>query len=452
MSDPAIRILLVDEEQSEYLLLAQLAASIRYRRHLVSWCDHFDSALSTMLSGEYDVILLDCQRQPERARKLLKAAISGGCLVPIVVMSNELDAVVDRTAIPDGAADYLIKGQIDAQLLERCLRYAIERKHSEHQLAHQSQHDPLTGLPNRLLFRDRLEHALERAGRQSGKIALLHLDLDGFRRVNESFGHAAGDRLVQAMAQRLDGCVRKTDSLARIGGDEFTIVLEDVRGLPDVVAVANKVVEALGQSYLLGESPLVLATSIGIAVFPEAGTTCDALMRNAELARQKAKRLRGSHYHFYTEQMNLEAMSQIHLEADLRRALRRNEFELFYQPRVELESGEIIGVEGLIRWRHPQRGLLAPADFIPLAEEVGLIIPIGYWVIQQACQDIQSMQRLGLPALDMAINLSFKQLQDEKFVGTATRLLRQSGVDLSRIEFELTETAIMVNTEQPIRV
>lgn len=446
-SDPAIRVLLVDEEQAEYMLIARLAAEIPHRRHLVSWCDRLDQALPALLSGEYDVVLLDCQRRPEQAFALLESAVGAGCRAPVVAMVAA-PAAQQPCAVPAGAADYLIKGQIDAPLLERCLRYAVERKQVEQQLARQAQHDPLTRLPNRILFRDRLEHALERANRTSGKVALLHLDLDGFRRVNESFGHHAGDRLVQAMAVRLSGCVRKTDSLARIGGDEFTIVLEDVRGLPDVIAVANKVIETLSESYLLGDTPLVLATSIGIAVYPESGTTADALMRNAELARQKAKKLRGSHYHFYTEQMNLEAMSHIHLEADLRRALRRNEFELFYQPRVELESGRVVGVEGLIRWRHPQRGLLTPNDFIPLAEDVGLIVPLGYWVIQQACRDMQELQRRGLPALDVAINLSFKQLQDEKFVGTATRLLRESGIDTHRVEFELTETAIMVNAEQ----
>ena len=448
MSDPAIRILFVGEEQADYMLIAQLAADIRHRRHLVSWCDRLDQALATMVSGEYDVILLDCHSHPQPSLALLQAAAASVCQAPIVALIAAPRRRTERCVAPAGAADYLVKGKTDAQLLERCLRYSIERRQAERQLEQQAQYDPLTHLPNRLLFRDRLEHALDRASRQSGKVALLHLDLDGFRRVNESFGTHAGDRLVQAMATRLGGCVRKTDSLARIGGDEFTIVLEDVRGVSDVVAVAKKVIEALSESFLVGDAPLVLATSIGIAVFPESGANADALMRNAELARQKAKKLRGSHYHFYTEQMNQEALNHIHLEADLRRALRRDEFELFYQPRVDLESGSIAGVEGLIRWRHPQRGLLTPNEFIPLAEDVGLIVPLGYWVIQQACRDMRELQQRGLPPLDVAINLSFRQLQDEKFVSTATRLLRDSGIDPHRVEFELTETAIMVNAEQ----
>jgi len=448
MPDAAVRILLVDAEQAEYMLIAHLAAAIRPNLHQVSWCNRLDLALDAMLSGEYDVVLLDCQHDFEAARELLIAAVDGGCTAPIVVMSDVLSPNIDASAITDGAADYLLKSLLDAQALERCVRYARERKRVEQRLARQSQHDPLTDLPNRFLFRDRLERAIERSARTAGKMALLHIDLDGFRRVNESFGHSAGDQLVQLMAQRLAPCVRKTDSVARVGGDEFTVVLEDIRGLPDVVAVANKIVDAMSQPYMIDDTALVLATSIGIAVFPEAGSKADTLMRNADLARLKAKQLRGSHYHFYTEKMNLEAMSQMHLESELRRALRRNEFELFYQPRVELESGEIIGVEGLIRWRHPQRGLLTPDEFIPLAEDVGLIIPIGYWVIQQALRDLRNLQNCSRRPLDIAINLSFKQLQDEKFVETASRLLKESGIDPHRVEFELTETAILVNAEQ----
>ena len=301
MPDAAVRVLLVDAEQSEYMLIAHLAAAIRPGHHQVSWCNRLDRALDAMLSGEYDAVLLDYQHDLERARDLLVAAVEGGCTAPIIVMSDVLNSAIDNSAILDGAADYLLKSLLDTQALERCIRYARARKRAEQRLARHSQHDPLTDLPNRFLFRDRLERAIERANRLEGKMALLHIDLDGFRRVNESFGHSAGDQLVQLMAQRLAPCVRKTDSVARVGGDEFTIVLEDVRGLPDVVAIANKIVEALSQPYMIDDTALVLATSIGIAVFPEAGNTADTLMRNADLARLKAKQLRGSHYHFYTE-------------------------------------------------------------------------------------------------------------------------------------------------------
>jgi diguanylate cyclase (GGDEF)-like protein len=448
MAETALRILLVDERQAEYMDIAHFAAAISYRRHLVSWCDQSADALASMLSEQYDVILLACQSNAERARDLLRSAINGGCTAPIIAISDKLDTDLDRNAIADGAADYILKCQLNTVSFERALRYALDRKDHERQLAKRMQFDPLTGLPNRLLFRDRLEHAVARAQRESSQLALLHIDLDGFRRVNESFGHSNGDQLIQMMAQRLVECVRKTDSVARIGSDEFTIVLEDARNLHDVVAVAEKILPSLSQPYQIADASVVLGASLGIAVYPDAGQTAEVLMRNAELARQQAKSIRGSHFHFYTEQMNLDARNQIHLEAELRRALRRNEFELFYQPRVELESGEMVGVESLIRWRHPQRGLLAPNDFIPLAEETGLIVPIGYWTIQQACRDMRELQRYSARPLDIAINLSLKQLQDEKFAEITSRLLRESNIDLTHIEFELTESTILTHAEQ----
>lgn len=448
MSETAVRILLVDEEQAEYSVIAHLAAGISYRRHLVSWCDEPAQALPSMLSGQYDVILLEGERDIERSRGLLHAARSGGCGAPIIVISDHLNDTLDRCAIADGATDYVLKPQLNPSSFERTLRYALNRKEHERQIAQRAQYDALTALPNRPVFRDRLEHAVALAQREESQLALLHIDLDGFRRVNESFGHSNGDRLIQQVAERLRGCVRRTDSLARIGGDEFTIMLEDVRNLHDVIAVAEKIAPALSQPYQVADASLVLGASIGIAVYPDAGPTAEALIRNAELARQQAKSMRGVQYHFYTEQMNRDARNQIHLEAELRRALRRNEFELFYQPRVELDSGELIGVESLIRWRHPERGLLAPNDFIPLAEETGLIVPIGYWTIQQACRDLRELQRHSPRPLDIAINLSLKQLQDEKFAEIASRLLREANVDLGHVEFELTETAILTNAEQ----
>jgi len=370
-----------------------------------------------------------------------------------VLISDDVDVHVEDSCLPAGAVDCLSStGVLDAHLLGRALRYAMEQRQHEHRLARQSQHDPLTDLPNRLLFRDRLQHSLDLARRHETPLALLHLNLDGFRRINEAYGVDVGDTLLRLAARRLEACVRKTDTLARVGGDEFAIVLEDARGLPGVTAVVTKIMELMAQPFHVqrtetGETAVPVTISLGIAMYPEAGGSVDALMRHADLALQQARQVPGNHHHFYDVQTQQRAQQQMHLEADLRRALRRSEFELFYQPRVELESGDIVGVEALIRWRHPERGLLAPIDFIPLAEEVGLIVPIGYWVIHRACRDLQTLCGRGHIQLDLAINLSCRQFQDEHFVETVTRLLQQSGVDLQRVEFELTETAIMLNTD-----
>ncbi len=442
---PAVRLLLVAAEHAEYMLFAHLLAASRSRFEL-AWCRDYGSALHRLSSSDYSVVLLDWVRDPERAALLVGQMREQGLFIPVIALAEttpEADA-----HWPPGVADVLGREGLDRRVLERAIHYVCVRTEVERRLSAQDRCDALTGLPNRLRFREQLAASLELAERSGRRLALLTIDLDGFARVNDGFGFDSGDELLRLVARRLEQCVRKTDYLGRLGNDEFAVLLENVRTLPDVAAVAGKLVHALGESFELENHNVVLAASIGIAVYPDAGDTPDRLLRHADLARKQAKQSRGSEYRFYSERMNLEAVNQLHLEVDLRRALRRGEFELFYQPRIELESGRMVGVEGLIRWRHPKRGLLSPAEFIPLAEEVGLIVPIGYWVIQQACADLQRLCQLGHEDLDMAINLSFRQLQDSRFVETATRLIRDSGVDPSRLEFELTETAIMTHVEE----
>ncbi len=444
-----MRLLWVGEQSPhlspQYAELARSPQRCGERALAFSWCDRFDGAVPRLLAGSHDVVLLDCSSAPQRARSLLRAARSAGCDAPIIALTDSDDGA---QLLVEGAADHLPLNQLNTQLLERSLRYVVERRQAQRDLQRLARQDALTGLPNRLQLRMQLESALKEAAQLGGGVALLHINLDGFKRVNEALGHDAGDRLVQACAERLLGAVRKTDSVARIGGDEFAIVLGDVRERADADAVARKLLERLAPAYAVGDSRLVVAASVGVAIFPEAGDSAEALLRCAELAMRKAKSVRGGHFHFYTEQTRAEAHQQLHLEAELRRALRRGEFELFYQPRVSMAGGRVSGVEALVRWRHPSRGLLAPEEFIPLAEEAGLIVPLGFWVMQQACRDLRTLNGRGCEPIDMAVNLSFRQLQDERFVEQASRIITDSGVDPRRLEFELTETAILLNAEQ----
>jgi len=451
MADTAVRILLIDDEYDEYVLMGQLLTAIGHTRYELTWCRQVDHALEAIQSELHDVILLDYQDKLGESQGLLTKAVNQGCQTPIIVMTDEMDRNLDKEAIKSGASDYLIKGHIDSQILERSLRYAMDRKESEQKLAKLAHYDALTNVPNRILFRDRLQRAIERARRGHQNVALLFLDLDGFKQVNDTFGHDAGDVLIRTVADRLTACVRKSDSVARIGGDEFTLILEDTETTADIVNVAKKVIDIVSRPVAISGQQIFVGCSIGIAAYPEGGEDVDALLKHADMAMYQAKSLRGSTYRFYTEKMNVEAMNQMYLEADLRRGLRRNEFELYYQPRVDLATGKIVGMEGLIRWNHPVRGIIAPAEFIPLAEEVGLIVPMGYWVVHQACEDIKRMAAMGLEPLQVAVNLSFKQFQDEKFVDTITNILHSSQIDSSRLEFELTETAIMSNLEETDR-
>jgi diguanylate cyclase (GGDEF)-like protein len=450
-ADKPIRVLLIDRDAAEYRLIGQLLSAIAHTHYELTWCRQPELALEAIASGLHDVVLLDFEDDAPSALALLEKAVQQNVARPIIVMTTEMDQNVDREAIRAGASDYLLKGHIDSQLLERAIRYAIERKAAEAKLARLAHYDPLTNVPNRILFRDRLSRAVERARRGHGTVALFFIDLDGFKQINDTLGHDAGDELIRTVAQRLGACMRKSDSVARIGGDEFTLILEDVTTTGDIVNIARKVIEVITRPVPCGTQQLFVGASIGIAVYPEGGEDVDSLLKHADMAMYQAKGLRGSAYRFYTEKMNVEATNQMYLEADLRRGLRRGEFELYYQPRIALESGRIAGVEALLRWNHPARGVVPPSEFIPLAEEVGLIVPIGYWAIHRACEDILAMDARGLDPIHVAVNLSFRQFADEMFEQTVRNIITGSGADPQRLEFELTETAIMANVEETER-
>lgn len=449
-----IRILLVDDDIAQHSQFVRLIEGLAGVQHQLHWCSNFSDALPSFQTGAYDVIFLDASKDHLMSRRLLSAALSQGCTTPIVMLCNPQRPELKNKVLAAGAMDALFKGDIDAEILERVIRYATMQNIQTRRSSGESPpvcFDPLTGLPNRQLFMDRLAQAVSRAERDSGHLALFCFDLDGFKKVNDSFGHDAGDQLIEMIAERLHKCVDKTDTVARIGGDEFAVIVDAIEHKADLANIAQKLTDVMASPFVLGGHKVIVSSSLGIAVYPEAGEGSDALLKNADLAKQKAKTMEGCAYRFYNDQINVEAMSQLYREADLRRGLRRHEFELYYQPRIALSTGTIIGMEALIRWRHPVRGLVMPDDFIPLAEETGLISPIGYWVVRQACADIKAMDEMGLQSLDVAVNLSFRQFQDEKFLEHTTEIIFSSGIDPKRLEFELTETAIMVNADETHR-
>ncbi len=447
-----LRVLLVDRNPGAYNRVARWLRQLSEQDFQLTWCAEPDLALEAMLSGLHDVILFDYQPDaPAASHALLEQAIAQGCKAPVIVLTEQLDGHLDRVAIRSGAADYLVREGLDAAALGRAIRYAIERKQAELRLAQLAHYDPLAKVPNRILFRDRLQGAIERARRDEGQFALMFIDLDGFKQVNDVYGHDAGDALICAVAERLGACIRRSDSIARIGGDEFTLILEDIGQTADIVHVARKVIESITRPVRVHGTPLNVGCSIGIAVYPQAGNNADQLLKHADMAMYQAKSLTGSTYRFYTDKMNVEAMNQMYLEADLRRGLRRNEFQLLYQPRVQLATRQTVGVEALIRWNHPVRGLVSPGEFIPLAEDAGLIAPLGYWAIHQACSDIAHMDAEGAPPIHVSVNLSFRQFQDEMFVQTVRNIIARAGIDPERLEFELTETAVMANFEDTRR-
>jgi diguanylate cyclase (GGDEF)-like protein len=324
-------------------------------------------------------------------------------------------------------------------------------KESEEKLHHLAHHDALTGLPNRLLLNARLEHSLQHAQRAGTKVAVLFVDLDHFKKVNDSFGHSVGDRLLQLVAERLLGCVRGEDTVARLGGDELTIVLGSLMDARYAATVAQEILDKLSEPFELQGQDVFVSASIGISTYPEDGRDVTALLKNADAAMYMAKSEGRNGYQFYSKELTLGACESLALEADLHRALERDELFLHFQPQVSLRSGKIVGVEALVRWRHPEMGVVSPARFIPLAEENGLIAAIGKWVLHTACTQVKAWQNDGLAPFRIVVNLSGRQLAQSKFVQEVRDVLEDTGLDPSHLELELTESSLMKQEERVAR-
>ncbi|HTF96268.1 MAG TPA: EAL domain-containing protein [Cellvibrio sp.] len=445
--DKKIKVLFIDREQGEYLLIAEILSHIRHVEYELVWCNQLESALNKILSQEFDVALLDYYWGNANARDLLNAARVQACQTPIVVMTDEMETEVDREAIRAGAADYLIKGQIDHLLLERAIRYAIERKQTEQHLTRLAHYDPLTDVPNRILFRDRLEHAINLAERDNNSFTLMFIDLNGFKQVNDNFGHDAGDAIIRICAERLNACLRRSDSVARMGGDEFTLLLQKIANNTDVAHIAEKVIRAIEMPADINGHEVVVGCSIGIAIYPQAGRDADTLLKHADMAMYRAKQEPNSNYRFFTEMMNQDVRRQLRLEADLRAALKKQQFVLHYIPRVEISTGKVVALEALLRWDKPGMGLLNASDFITTAEETGILTAIGYWAIRQACNDVKNLQAFWGGPLMVAINLSVRQFKDENLVHEVARIFADSDIQPGDIEFEITETVFADNIE-----
>jgi diguanylate cyclase (GGDEF)-like protein len=284
------------------------------------------------------------------------------------------------------------------------------------EITHLAEHDPLTGLPNRLLLNDRLNQAIARAGRKTSLIAVLFLDLDGFKHINDSLGHPTGDKLIQSVAKWLHGCVRTPDTVSRQGGDEFVVLLHDVQNAESAAITARRMLKVVEEIHSIDSHELRVTASIGISVYPEDGQDAETLIKNADAAMHRAKQCGRQGFRFFKPEMNVKAVERQSMEEDLRRALERNEFMLHYQPIVNLKSGAITGAEALLRWTHPTRGSVAPAQFIPIAEDSGLILAIGAWVLREACMQAKAWADGGLRPIKISVNVPALQLQSEGFL------------------------------------
>ncbi|RBW50626.1 EAL domain-containing protein [Marinobacter sp. F3R11] len=327
-------------------------------------------------------------------------------------------------------------------------RDVTERKEAEAFINFQAYHDLLTRLPNRALFKDRLELAITHARREEQTLAVMFLDLDRFKIINDTLGHAMGDRLLQAVTQRLESCLRKGDTLSRFGGDEFTLLLPSIRSPEDASQIARKLIKTLKTPFLLGEHEVFVGVSIGIAIYPDAGDSMDQLIQNADIAMYHVKAKGKDSYSFFSESMSVDSTHRLHLERDLRQALEKNELRVFYQPQVCAGTNQILGLEALVRWQHPERGLLYPGDFLGLAEETNLISHLSEQVLDQACRDVGQWIRAGHQNLRLAVNLSPVEVEHPRFVETLIERVKSNEFPPGNLEIEITENVIMNDLEQ----
>ncbi|AME27166.1 EAL domain-containing protein [Caballeronia sordidicola] len=343
---------------------------------------------------------------------------------------------------------------IETQMIDIATRIAgiaIERKNTEDSIRHMALHDALTGLPNRALLEERIQQALLHSDRDGRDVAVVFLDLDQFKLINDSLGHSAGDELLKTAAHRMVKCVRSIDTVARLGGDEFVIVLFDAPdNMEGIAHTLQRIQDEIAQPFQVGAQKLQVTCSMGVAIYPENGTDIDTLLMNADAAMYCAKDMGRNNYQFYASEMNAKVQEKLVLQDGLRRAIEHNEFLLLYQSQIDLLSGRIIGVEALIRWQHPELGVISPNRFIPLAEETGLIVPIGEWVLQTACKQNKAWQDAGMPLIRLSVNVSARQFAEKNLTHRVARALADSGLEACYLELELTESLIMQDVPQAI--
>jgi diguanylate cyclase (GGDEF)-like protein len=410
------------------------------------------SMAAALARESWELVISDHTLPRFNAAMVLALLKKTGHDMPCIIVSSTLGEEQAVASLKMGAHDYLLKGKlsrlvaaVEREMQEADLRK--ERRRMEATVQRQASHDVLTDLPNRTLFKDRLTLALAHANRYRNMLAVIFVDLDRFKNIIDTLGPAIGDRLLQGVAERLGSCLDEGDTLARLGGDEFVILLPRLQRADKAVKIAQQVLEVLKPVFVFNGHELHITTSIGISLYPYDGTDVDTLLKNADTALYRAKEQGRNNYQLYTPAMNARAFERLAMENSLRKALERKQFLLHYQPQMDIETGRICGMEALVRWQHPDLGLVYPAEFIALAEETGLIVPLGEWVLRAACAQTRAWHQAGCPGLTVAVNLSARQFQHQGLMDTITRVLKETEIDPRKLEVEITESIAMQNAD-----
>ncbi len=439
----SMRVLLVESELEEVARVQSAFQTQAVNRVYFLHVALLNEAFAAINQQAFDVVFITTSRFNGVADVLRVRSVAPTCA--LIALCAQEDEPLAMEILQAGAQDCLFKSQLTPQLLSRAARYAMERVHTQEQLVHLAQYDALTGLPNRVLFRDRLAQAVIHAQRKDVHTAVMFLDLDHFKSVNDMLGHDAGDQLLRDVAQRIKAQIRRGDTLARMGGDEFTVILEELRDVGDAAAVAQKIIDAMARAFVVSGEEMFISTSIGIATYPESGSEPSPLIKNADAALYHAKECGRGCYRFYDPQMNKLGAERLKTITQLRHAIERGEFVLHYQPQHDPATHAVVGFEALLRWQHPERGLVYPNEFVAILEDTGLIVAVGEWALRAACIQQKVWSDAGYVGVRMAVNVSARQFRQKEFINVVVMLLLDTGVDPRMLQLELTESMLVEN-------
>ncbi|MGH6944202.1 MAG: putative bifunctional diguanylate cyclase/phosphodiesterase, partial [Geminicoccaceae bacterium] len=444
-ADPPVRILLVEDSEADYLRTRELLEGAPHARFTIDWARDLESGLARLRDIGFDLCLLDEGLPDGAGLDLARAAQSGGCRAPIVMLTGQRSLELDLQAMSLGVADFLEKERVDATLLERTIRYALARQRQAERLSHLAQYDELTGLANRSLFNDRLERALAWARRHDRLAAVMILDLNGFKVINDRLGHAAGDRLLALMAKRLTARLRETDTVARLGGDEFALVIENLVRPEHAALVARKILDAVVPPVELDGQPASVTASLGVALYPKDGLDAEALVRQADRAMYRAKAEGGNLCRFSSDQLERRVQRGALLQTDLRRALETGQLVLHYQPQVTLTPGKL-GISAHARWNHPDLGLIGAERFLPLAEDNGLLDLLTDWMFEAGCRQACLWHERGPGELHLALPiLSRRQLAWSDLAERLRSQIVKAGASPAWLELEVSEELLLAD-------
>lgn len=438
-------IVLADDDPAIRLMIRHVLESENY--DIVEAADGYE-AIKAVEKHHPAVILLDAIMPGiDGFATCIQIKDKGFTDVPVMMITGlDDDASVER-AFDVGAIDFITK-PIKWAVLKHRVRGVVARVVAERKVNLLAYQDPLTELPNRLLFADRLEQAVIRTDRSRGSMALMLIDVDDFKLVNESYGHDVGDKLIKAIGDLLSNALRRADTVARLGGDEFAVIIEGIRGAEDAISIADNLTTLLEHNVKLDDKETFTSASIGIAVYPGDGRDARTLLKNADTAMFRAKEKGRRCFQFYRPEMSITAMERLDLENSLRNALNNDEFVIHYQPIIDLHKNDISGVEALVRWQHPEKGIIKPDDFIPSAESSGLIVPLGEWIIRTVCEQIRAWKNDGIDSNRVSINIASRQFKDQDLVALFKELFAEYDIEGSSLAIELTETTLVDNVDE----